>query len=146
VTFPPFSDQAGALAYIERQRRRHVEGTGFSFAISAASSGRALGLIGLWLRDYSHGRAQAGYAVAPSAHRRSVASDALRALTSFAWTLPGLHRLELQAEPWKVASATVARRAGFAYEGLLRGHQERSAGSGATTSPTRSSGQRRPRP
>jgi ribosomal-protein-alanine N-acetyltransferase len=123
-TLPPFCDEAGAMAYIERQRGRHTEGTGFSFVISDASSGHALGMIGLWLRDYAHGRAQAGYAVAPGARRRSAASDALHALSSFAWTLPGLHRLELHVEPWNVASASVARRAGFAYEGLLRGYLE----------------------
>lgn len=121
-TLPALADQAEALAYVERQRERHSEGTGFSFAVCDASSGHALGMIGLWLRDYGLGRAQAGYAIAPSARRRSVASDALRALSSFAWTLPGLHRVELHIEPWNTGSVTVAENAGFTCEGLLRSY------------------------
>ncbi|TKV30003.1 GNAT family N-acetyltransferase [Arthrobacter sp. NamB2] len=123
-TLPALCNQAEALAYIGRQRQRHPEGTGFSFAICDASSGDALGIIGLWLRDYGLGRAQAGYAVAPAARGRSVASDALRALSLFAWTLQDLHRVELHIEPWNTGSIAVARNAGFTYEGLLRGYLE----------------------
>lgn len=123
-TLPALCDEEEALAYIERQHGRHPEGAGFSFAIADASSGLALGVIGLWLRNYGVGRAQAGYAVAPSARGRSVASDALRALTALAWTLPGLHRVELHIEPWNEPSIAVATRAGFEYEGLLRSYLE----------------------
>ncbi|WP_258069758.1 GNAT family N-acetyltransferase [Arthrobacter sp. SX1312] len=123
-TLPPLAGEQEALAYIARQRQRHPEGTGFSFAIADARSDEALGVIGLWLRDYPLGRGQAGYAVAPAARGRGTATDALRALTSFAWTLPGLHRLELHIEPWNAASVGVARRAGFSYEGILRSYLE----------------------
>ncbi|WP_422390330.1 GNAT family N-acetyltransferase [Arthrobacter sp. N1] len=123
-TLPPSCDRAGALAYIARQRQRHVEGAGFSFAVAEAGSGQALGMIGLWLRDRALGRAQVGYAVMPRARGRGVATDALRALVPFAWTLPELHRLELHVEPWNTASASAATSAGFAVEGLLRGYLE----------------------
>ncbi|GAB3259318.1 GNAT family N-acetyltransferase [Arthrobacter pigmenti] len=52
------------------------------------------------------------------------ASDALRALTAFAWTIPVLHRVELYIEPWNTASIRTAERAGYEHEGLLRSHQE----------------------
>lgn len=70
------------------------------------------------------GRAQVGYGIAPAARGQNTASDALRALTAFAWTIPVLHRVELYIEPWNTASIRTAERAGYEHEGLLRNHQE----------------------
>ena len=52
------------------------------------------------------------------------ASNALRALTAFAWTIPELHRIELYIEPWNDGSIRVAAAAGYLREGLLRSHLE----------------------
>ena len=123
-TLDAHCDEAGAHAYIDRQHARHPEGAGYSFAIADSGSGRALGMIGLWMRDRPHGRARAGYAVVPSMRGRSVGTDALRALIPFAWAFPELHRLELHIEPSNAASVAVAERAGFCHEGVLRGYQE----------------------
>jgi ribosomal-protein-alanine N-acetyltransferase len=123
-TLDAHCDDAGARAYIDRQHSRYTDGTGYSFAIADRSSGQALGMIGLWLRDRGNGRAQAGYAVAPSHRGRSVGTDALRALVPFAWSFPELHRLELHIEPLNAGSIAVAERAGFSCEGVLRSHQE----------------------
>ena len=79
-TLPAMCGHAAALGYIGRQRQRFVDGTGFSFAIADAGTGEARGMVGLWLRERAFGRAQVGYAVAPSARGRGIASDALRAL------------------------------------------------------------------
>ena len=123
-TLPPDASRQEAQDYIDRQRGRLAEGTGFSFAITEADTGRAVGGIGLWLAALDHGRATAGYSVIPSARGRGVASAALTALTIFAWTIPALHRIELYIEPWNAASIKTAERAGYEREGLLRSHQE----------------------
>jgi ribosomal-protein-alanine N-acetyltransferase len=123
-TLPLNASAREAQAYIDRQRGRLPEGTGFSFAIAEAATGRGLGGIGLWLADLDRGRATAGYSVTPSARGRGVAAAALTALTSFAWTIPALHRIELYIEPWNAGSVKTAERAGFEREGLLRSHQE----------------------
>ena len=72
----------------------------------------------------AQGRATAGYSIIPSARGRGLAAAALTALTSFAWTIPALHRIELYIEPWNAGSVKTAERAGFEREGLLRSHQE----------------------
>lgn len=123
-TLPQNATRQEGLDYIERQRGRLAEGRGFSFAIAEAATGRAVGGIGLWLSGLVHGRADAGYSVAPSARGRGLAAAALTALTSFAWTIPGLHRVELYIEPRNTGSVRTAERAGFQREGLLRSHQE----------------------
>lgn len=123
-SLPPNADRRQAEAYVDRQRGRLPEGTGFSFAIAEAGTGRGVGGIGLWLAGLDQGRATAGYSVTPSARGRGVAAAALTALTRFAWTIGELHRIELYIEPWNAGSVKTAERAGFEREGLLRSHQE----------------------
>ena len=123
-TLPPNASAQDAHAYIDRQRGRLAEGRGFSFAIAEAGTGRGVGQIGLWLADLEQGRATAGYSVTPSARGLGLAAAALTALTSFAWSIQDLHRIELYIEPWNTGSVRTAERAGFEREGLLRSHQE----------------------
>ena len=118
----PTAEQA--LEWIHRQRGQLAEGQRFSFAIADAESDNAVGAIGLGLRDLSAGRATSGYAVSPSHRGRGIATSALKALTAFAWTIPGLYRVELYIEPWNTSSVHVAEAAGYQREGLLRCHQE----------------------
>jgi [ribosomal protein S5]-alanine N-acetyltransferase len=113
-----------ALEWIRRQRGQLAERERFSFAIADAQSNKAVGAIGLGLRDLSSGRATAGYAVSPLRRGRGIATSALTALTRFAWTIPGLYRVELYIEPWNTSSIRVAEAAGYQREGLLRSHQE----------------------
>jgi RimJ/RimL family protein N-acetyltransferase len=61
--------------------------------------------------------------VVPSARGRGIATAALIALTKFAWTIPGLHRVQLHIEPGNAASVRTAERAGYQREGLLRSYQ-----------------------
>lgn len=120
-------DDAGedeALAWVERQQRRHVEHAGFSFTIVEASTDEPVGHCGLWLKELNEGRGAAGYSIVPSARGRGLAADALSALTAFGWTVPGLFRIALYIEPWNTGSIRTAEQAGYTREGLLRSHQE----------------------
>jgi [ribosomal protein S5]-alanine N-acetyltransferase len=113
-----------ALEWVRRQRGQLAERERFSFAIADAESDIAVGAIGMGLRDLSAGRATAGYAVSPLHRGRGIATSALKALTTFAWTIPALYRVELYIEPWNNNSIHVAEAAGYQREGLLRSHQE----------------------
>jgi ribosomal-protein-alanine N-acetyltransferase len=113
-----------AREWIGRQRGRLGEGVGFSFAIVDTQSERAVGHIGLWLAELQHGRARAGYSIAPKERGQGFAVAGLIALTHFAWTIPDLYRIELYIEPWNVGSKRTAEQAGYDREGLLRSHQE----------------------
>jgi [ribosomal protein S5]-alanine N-acetyltransferase len=123
-SLPANASQRQARDWVDRQRGRLAEGAGFSFAIADADTDRAVGGIGLWLAQLALGRATAGYSVTPSARGRGFAAAALTALTSFAWSVPALHRIELYIEPWNEGSIKTAERAGYEREGLLRSHQE----------------------
>lgn len=122
-SLPAHTDREGAHAYIGRQHERLVTGAGWSFCVALALTDEAVGQAGLWVKDAGQGRATAGYCIAPSARGRGLSGQALVALTTFAWTVPEIHRIELYVEPWNVASARTADVAGYQYEGLLRSHQ-----------------------
>jgi ribosomal-protein-alanine N-acetyltransferase len=123
-TLPPDATPDQAQQWIYRQQTRHTAGTGFSFAVVDTTEGRCAGFTGLWVRELPAGRSQVGYGIAPSFRGRHLAADALRAVTSFAWTIPQLHRTELYIEPWNTPSIRTAQRAEYLREGLLRSHQE----------------------
>lgn len=123
-SLPGNAGREDALSFMERQAGRLGTGAGYSFCVAHQETDEALGTAGLHLAPLAADRATAGYSVAPRSRGRAVASQALTALTRFAWSLPELHRVELHIEPWNVASRRTAERAGYHREGLLRSYQE----------------------
>lgn len=122
-SLPGNTDRDGALGYIERQQDRLTTGAGYAFCVALAASDEAVGGAGLWLASIDQGLATAGYCIAPRHRGRRLASQALRALTTFAWTLPQVQRIQLYIEPWNMASERTAQIAGYQGEGVLRRHQ-----------------------
>jgi RimJ/RimL family protein N-acetyltransferase len=118
-TVPSRFTEAEGSAYLRRQHQRLYDGLGYSFAVADRTTDEALGGAGLWI--HPERPATAGYVIAPSRRGRGAASDALRALLGFAWTLPGIDRVELFIEPWNAASIRVAERCGFNCEGSMPG-------------------------
>ena len=66
--------------------------------------------------------AKLGYAIRADQWGRGYATDAVRALVSFAFRDLGLHRVSAAIGPENGASIGVVKRAGFTYEGRLRDH------------------------
>ena len=124
TTVPTSGDRDDALAFIARQHDRLASGAGYSFAITDAATDRAVGQIGLWLRDLAEGRASTGYWVAPEFRRRGYGAAALQAVTSWALPLDGVERVQLYVEPWNEGSWRAAERCGYQREGLLRSWQQ----------------------
>lgn len=124
TTVPASGDEADVRAYLARQHDRLVTGAGYSFAIADAATDEAVGQIGLWTRDISSGRASTGYWVAAPHRRRGYARAALRALTTWALTIPDVKRLQLHVEPWNEGSSRVATACGYEREGRLRSWQQ----------------------
>ena len=124
TTVPAVFTAGEGRRFIERQWGRAERGTGYSFAIADAETGRAVGQAGLWLKDVAEGRASVGYWVAGSARGRGAAACAVRALARWAHEELRIARVELHVEPWNAASIKAAETAGFRREGLLRGWQE----------------------
>ncbi|WP_214401832.1 GNAT family N-acetyltransferase [Pseudonocardia lacus] len=68
------------------------------------------------------GSAKVSYWVLPGARGAGVATRAVRLAGHWAFTVLGLHRIELVHSVRNTASCRVAERAGYALEGTMRGH------------------------
>jgi RimJ/RimL family protein N-acetyltransferase len=116
-----YSDDEGG-AFIERQRSSVKAGHGYPFVIAdAATPGRGVGSLGLWLHEIENGRASIGYWIAPSERGKKRAGWALKGAVTFAFEVLAIPRLHLFIEPWNIASQRTAEFAGFKKEALLRG-------------------------
>jgi len=106
---------AEAEEFIARHAQRWQREEGADWAVTGA--GKQLGRIGFRLLDLEFGDAEVAYWVTPAARNQRVASRALAVLTDWARTA-GMHRLTLQHSTLNEASCRVARRGGFALEGV----------------------------
>jgi len=129
-----------ARDWLGAARRRQAGGAGLSLAIADATSGEALGSVGLLFRP-APGTAPiagpegtgllfepepaivgVGYWVLERARRRGLASCAVSLLAEWALGTASLRRVEALVEPDNVASRRVLERAGFEQEGRLRSY------------------------
>ena len=122
---PAPDSMADTISVIERieesWRSSELDGdpTGAAFAIVDAASGQPVGMCGIdnWS---STDVAQFGYWLAAGARGRGLATRAVMLMTTWLFEL-GAARVFLTIQSENTASAAVARRAGFTFEGTLRG-------------------------
>jgi len=109
---------SGFTSSWERFGTTATPGAGVAFAIVDASSGELAGCCGLdgWSKSDV---AQFGYWIGPRARGRGHATRAATLLTRWLFDL-GAARVFLTIVAGNDASAAVARRAGFVYEGTMR--------------------------
>ena len=125
-TFQRFSDWAPgntreALHRLEEQRTMRADGLGAAFAICGPDpSEQALGEVSINGIDPTNRSASIGYWLTPAARGRGVVTRAVRLACRFAFDRLDLVRIELTCGPDNAASAAVAKRAGFTFEGRLR--------------------------
>jgi len=105
--------------YFARYREAPAAGRGAAFAICDVG-GECLGLATVEKRDA--GRVELGYWLLPEGRGRGRATRALRLVSRWALSQPGVARLELATSPENTASQRVAERSGFRREGVLRSY------------------------
>ena len=92
---------------------------GFDYSI--AIRGALAGSIGLHHLDWLVRSAHIGYWLVPDARGRGIVTRAVIRLTCHAFARLDIHRLEIRAVIENQRSRAVAERAGFTFEGILRG-------------------------
>lgn len=110
--------KAGALAWIERQRRKRAAGTVLALAIQAPGEERALGNVNLAALGDGGREAEIGYWLVPAARGRGLATAAVSLLVDWGFERLGLDRVEFAILPENLASQGVAERLGATPEGL----------------------------
>ncbi|MFB9369621.1 GNAT family N-acetyltransferase [Kitasatospora albolonga] len=108
-----------ARGRIARMRERWEAGTGAVWAIADHSG--PVGLIGCNELDLTNRSAELVYWLLPAARGRGLAVASVRRVTRWAVEEFGLHRLRLCHSTANPASCRVAQKAGYAFEGTMRG-------------------------
>ncbi len=115
-TFPYPYTMEDAASWVKAQRDSDPSR---NFAI--ANADEAIGAIGLRLMDDVYRRfTEVGYWLGEPFWGQGIATEALRALTEYAFTTFSVVRLEAFVKEWNPASARVLEKCGFALEGRLR--------------------------
>ena len=83
-------------------------------------TGRLIVNVSLFVIDADHRAAKVGYRVVPWQRGRGYATEALRAITTWAFDDLHLERIQLEHSVPNVASCHVAQRSGYRLEGTLR--------------------------
>lgn len=109
-----------ARAWIEVCEQGWAERSRFEFGMFDRVSGRFVGGCGLNGLNPANGFCNLGYWVRQSFQRQGAASEAIVALSRFAWTELSLQRVEIVVGVGNVASLGVARKAGALEEGIAR--------------------------
>ena len=117
----PF-DRGQATAYVRDCRAGWQHGVQASFAIIEQASGRLVGGVDVDEIDHRAGVGDVGYWVAAGSRGNGYAAAAVQLVSAWALADLRLHRLTLLVEPENAASISVAERAGFAKDVLLRAH------------------------
>jgi ribosomal-protein-alanine N-acetyltransferase len=109
-----------AIAFVTRMSDPGWEsGQARQWAVFDARTDAVLGMVGL--HERLDRVSEVGFWVRRDARGRGVATAAVNAVCAYAFDKLGLARVEWQAIVGNEASRAVARRAGFRFEGVLRG-------------------------
>jgi RimJ/RimL family protein N-acetyltransferase len=114
------TDLEGAAEWC-RRRADWSDGTHASWVVKAATGGTLLGSVSLFEIDPVDAGCQVGYWTVPAARGQGVAPAALAAATRFAFGALGLERVALYHAVENARSCRVAVKAGYLWEGRLRG-------------------------
>ena len=109
---PEAADHRNQRARIAEADDLWEAGTDYIYLILVAHDGVLAGTIGLH-RRVGDGGIEIGYWIAVGHTRRGYATAAARAMTSLAFTLPGVRRVEIHCDEANVPSAGVPRKLGF---------------------------------
>jgi RimJ/RimL family protein N-acetyltransferase len=115
----PYTAEDARAFVTEHARSGRAAGSRLDCAIAENTSGRLVGSATLQLPAPSDDSAEIGYWVAVADSGHGYATEAARTLARFGFG-NGLSRIRIRCETPHVASATVALRAGFAFEAVSR--------------------------
>lgn len=118
----PYSE-LDARAWIAAAPGRLAAGEGADFVIMDREDQRLLGTVGLVRVRWEDLTAEVGYSLAASARGHGYATRAVKLLTRWAFETLGMRRMELTTHVDNAHSQSVAERAGYKREGVMRSYR-----------------------
>lgn len=117
---PPLPNREAASKLIieiqEGFERRQL----LKWGIALRSDDTLIGSVTLFHPDFTHRRAEIGYALGRAHWGQGYMQETLKAVLNYAFTFLNLHRIEADVDPRNAASVHTLERLGFQREGYLR--------------------------
>ena len=106
------------LSFIRAARKQLGDNDGFPLAI--VDGPNIIGAIGILSIDWTHRSTSIGYWLAEDRQGRGTMTEAVRALTTHAFKVWKLNRVEIRAAVGNARSRAIPERLGFSEEGVAR--------------------------
>jgi ribosomal-protein-alanine N-acetyltransferase len=90
------------------------------WGIALRTDDTLIGSVTLFHPDFTHRRAEIGYALGRAYWGHGYMQETLKAVLNYAFTVLNFHRLEADVDPRNAASVKTLERLGFQREGYLR--------------------------
>jgi ribosomal-protein-alanine N-acetyltransferase len=116
---PPLMEDA--LPFVSEQVRTHRDAAAW-WMWAIAAEGAFVGSIGFAGLPDQDGVVQIGYSVYPERQGQGIATEALEAMTAWAFSHPTVRLVRATIPPWNVPSLRVAGRVGYVWRG--RAHDD----------------------
>jgi ribosomal-protein-alanine N-acetyltransferase len=113
-------DEAAIRERASHHEQRADERKGVELAIADPATDAFLGSVSLHSFEWEHRRCEVGFWLVPAARDRGLGSRAVSRTVSWAFDVLDLLRIEMTTTPDNLAVSALARRLGFAQEGVLR--------------------------
>jgi len=117
---PPLTDRNAASKLVseihESFKRREL----LKWGIALRKDDTLIGSVTLFHPDFTHRRAEIGYALGRAHWGQGYMQETLKAVLTYAFEALEFHRIEADVDPRNVASIRTLERLGFQREGYLR--------------------------
>jgi RimJ/RimL family protein N-acetyltransferase len=117
---PPLANRDAASKLISEIHEGIERHDMLKWGIALNSNDKLIGSITLFHLDFTHHRAEIGYAQGRAYWGQGYMQEALTAVINYAFDVLNLHRIEADVDPRNDASVRTLERLGFQREGYLR--------------------------
>jgi RimJ/RimL family protein N-acetyltransferase len=119
-SFTPLVDRDAAAALLNSTLEGFERRWLMKWGVALRDSDELIGTVTLINLDFTHCRAEIGYALARAFWGKGYIQEALNLLIEYAFQQLELHRIEADVDPRNAASIRTLERLGFKREGFLR--------------------------
>jgi [ribosomal protein S5]-alanine N-acetyltransferase len=117
---PPLANREAAVNLINKIQEDWKRRAILKWGIALRTDDQLIGSLTLFNLDFTHRRAEIGYALGRDHWGQGYMNEALMAVLKYAFEVLDLHRIEADVDPRNAASIKTLERLGFQREGYLR--------------------------
>ena len=117
---PPLADKAAAGKLITEIHEGFERRELLKWGIALRADDKLIGSVTLFHLDFTHRRAEIGYALGRAYWGQGYMQETLKAVLGYAFAVLNFHRIEADVDPRNTVSVRTLERLGFQREGYLR--------------------------